>query len=307
MLLGLAVLWMFYDTARDPDTWTWLAARDQEVADLQIYKAPGTMLDNTTAAQQKETVIPGPNDLAPEEQERFKTHSGLVRDRTELMRREMTSYWQLMAWGRTQTFAELRQRSRIEPNFSEIWEDPDQFRGVPIRLKLHVRRVIQYDAPKNDVGVAEVFEAWGWTDNSKSYPYVVVFPYKPEGLPVGAEVESEVLFTGYFLKIMAYTAFDKRLAAPLLVGKVQVTKAANSRAKLEALKKSRSLAFLPIVGGVCAVAGVFVFYRRWRWRNRRSSAPSGVGGEGLPDELCFEVPDKNLTEAASLKFDFDLH
>lgn len=304
MLLGLAVLWMFYDTARDPDTWTWLAARDQEVADLQIDKAPGTMLDNTTEAQQKETVIPGPNDLVPEEQERFRKYSAIVRDRTELMRREMVSYWQLMAWGRTQTFTELRERARIEPNFSELWEDPDRFRGVPIRLKLNVRRVIQYDAPTNDVGVAEVFEAWGWTDNSKSYPYVVVFSDKPEGLPIGAEVESEVLFTGYFLKIMAYTAFDKRLAAPLLVGKVQVT-ASYSKAKTAAVNKARSLAFLPIVGVVFTVAGGFAFYRRWQWRKRRSKVPRAIVPEGLPDQMCFEILDKDQTQAGSTAMDLD--
>lgn len=303
MLLGLAVLWMIYTTARKPDNWSWLATRGQGDADNQIDMA--TTIDNTTANAGLETVISGPNDLVPEEQQQFKKNSGLVRDRTELMRREMTSYWQLMAWGRTQTFGELRKRAQIEPNFSELWEDPDRFRGVPIRLKLNVRRVIQYEAPKNDVGVAEVFEAWGWTDNSKSYPYVVVFPDKPDGLPIGSEVESEIIFTGYFLKIMAYTAFDKRLGAPLLVGKAQVV-ASNSKARAAVFNNERRLAFLPIAGAVCAVAGGFVFYRRWlRVNSHRSNEPRGIARESLPDQLCFDELHTEQTAAGPTWLNLD--
>ena len=304
MLVGLAVLWMLYDTARDAGTWTWLAAQNHDSKENQPDLASGTPTVGSATAFENETVVSGPNDRVPAEQERFRTYSGLVKDRTELMRREMASYWQLMAWSRTESFSKLHGRARVEPNFSEFWEDPDRFRGVPIRLKLNVRRIIQYDAPKNDVGVAEVFEAWGYTDNSKSYPYVVVFPDKPEGLATGADTESEVLFTGYFLKIMAYTAYDKRLAAPLLVGKVRMM-GANSGAKAAALNQARGSGFLPIAGLVLALAGTFVFCRRRQWRKCRSKVPRAIASDGLPDQLCFEVLENDLMGPGSTALDLD--
>lgn len=81
--------------------------------------------------------------------------------------------------------------------------------------------MVAWDAPKNPANVSRVYEAWGWTDVSKSYPYVVVFSERPARIRVGADVPDEGIFAGYFLKIMTYEAFDKRRAAPLLIGRIQ--------------------------------------------------------------------------------------
>ena len=217
LLFLLAVLWVLYQNVRDPATWHWLATRNEDPVMSDVSGTP-----QLAPVELEEVVVPGPNDLDPAEMAKFKEMEGLIADRNALRGREMLAYWQLMAWSRTEPFDKFEKRALREPAFTQLWEQPAQYRAKPIRLRMHVRRVLQYDAPENPLGLKVAFEAWGWTDESKSYPYTVVFANKPPELPVGPDVEGEVIFVGYFLKNMAYTAFDKRLAAPLLVGRVRM-------------------------------------------------------------------------------------
>ncbi len=66
-----------------------------------------------------------------------------------------------------------------------------------------------------------VYEAWGWTDESKSFPYVVVLSDVPKGIPLGDNLHEEGVFVGYFLKTMAYTAYNRNRSSPLLVGRME--------------------------------------------------------------------------------------
>ena len=214
MLVGLAVLWLAYDAARQPAKWQWASAKDDPVV---------ASVDDTPKAQQSQVIVPGPNDLDPKELSEFQSRVELITDRTALRPREMIAYWQLLKWSQTQSLAELEKRAKPEPALTQIWEQPQRYRAQPIRLKLHVRRVLDFDAPENPLKATRVYEAMGWTDQSKSLPYTVICLDKPENLPIGPEVEAEVIFTGYFLKIMTYTAFDDtRRGTPLLLGKLRV-------------------------------------------------------------------------------------
>lgn len=214
MLVGLAVLWIAYDAARQPAMWQWASAKDEPVA---------ANVDDTPKPSQPEIIVPGPNDLDPKELGEFQSRVELITDRTALRPREMIAYWQLLKWSQTQSLAELEKRAKPEPALTQIWEQPQRYRAQPIRLKLHVRRVLDFDAPENPLKATRVYEAMGWTDQSKSLPYTVVCLEKPDNLPIGPEVEAEVVFTGYFLKIMTYTAFDDtRRGTPLLLGKLRV-------------------------------------------------------------------------------------
>lgn len=283
LLLMLGVIAIVYDTVRQPAMWHWIAAKDNAV---QVDAAP--VAEQNPAP---ETVTPGPNDLDPDAMAEFRRHEELITDRSELRPREMIPYWQLMAWSRTQPMAEFEKRAMAEPAFTQLWEEPQKYRGQPIRLRMHVRRVLKFDAPNNTIGAKTVYEAWGWTDESKSFPYSVVFEEKPAGLPVGPDVTGEIVFVGYLLKIMSYTAFDARRGAPLLVGKVRM-------AKPRAPAAARSLPLWPlwVLGGavVCAVAMWYIVQPQ---RPRPAS--------GLPDELGhFAVPSAALAGPGEVQADF---
>jgi hypothetical protein len=133
----------------------------------------------------------------------------------------MPSYWRLFRWSRAQARTDLAQRAEKNPFFTQIWEQPRKYRGKPVSLKLHIRRVLSFDAPENNsAGVKTVYEMWGVTDESRQHLYAVLTDSIPEGFPEGAKVEADVRFTGYFLKILGYEASDAKRGAPLLIGKI---------------------------------------------------------------------------------------
>lgn len=227
MLIGLAVLWVLFDTMRQPAHWNWLAADEGEAVSLATGPASQAGKANTPQPAYQEIVVPGPNDLDPAVMAEFASREELITDKAELRSREMIAYWDLLGWSRSQSFADLEQRARRDPALTQIWQEPNKHRGRPFRLKLHVRRVLEWDTdPKqNPLGATKVYEAMGWTDESKSLPYTIIFLEKPPQLPVGNEVEADVIFVGYFFKILTYTAFDSRRGTPLLMGRVRMVTA----------------------------------------------------------------------------------
>jgi hypothetical protein len=276
LLLALGVVGMLYDASRRPATWRWLAAGQEGEVRVQAA-APA-------AEPIPETVVPGPNDLDPDEMTEFHRYEELLTNRAELRPREMLPYWQLMGWSRTQSFGELEKRADREPPFAQLWEQPEKYRGRPFRLRLHIRRVLEYDAPENPLGIKKSYEAWGWTDESKSFPYVLVFSDKPANLPVGADVTGEVVFVGYFLKVMTYTAFDARRGAPLMIGRIRsVNVTPRPHSGLLSPMEMWGLAILGVAMLSAAILWYMVVSRR--------SKPATV----LPDQLgSFTVPDAGL-------------
>ena len=272
LLLVIAVLWMLYGRMRDPATWRVLLDANDDAAVAAQPSEPAPI--PTPAA---ETVVAGPNDLNETEVAEAQEMFQLVGDRTTLKPREMHAYWRLMTWSRTVPFAELQQRALHDVPFTQLWEQPERYRGKPISLRLHVRRVLKYDAPANPQKLPQTYEAWGWTDESRSFPYVVVFPECPDGLPVGTDVRGEVEFVGYFLKVMSYTAFDTARGSPLLVGRVQVPAELSKPAPA---RTDPSLILWVMVIGIAAT-GIFVwmqFRSRRVVRNRSLPTDSEVDG-----------------------------
>lgn len=225
LLFALAIIWMIYTRMGDPTTWRWAGfVEDPEPAAVAVEtKAP-------TEPPKEELLIPGPNDLDPPEFADFKGKLELVVNKAPLKPREMLLYWQLMEWACTQKTRDMEKRAITDASFSQVWEEPQKYQGKLLKLRMHVRRVLHYDTPRNDdgtlsndLGLKTVYEMWGWTEDSKSFPYVVVFPEKPEGLKTGPDVAGEVVFVGYFLKIMEYEDFEgKKRGAPLLIGRTRL-------------------------------------------------------------------------------------
>ncbi len=286
MLVGLAVLWVVYDAIRQPAAWHWLAANDDDMVQAPVVPAAGQVPQSLD-----ENVSPGPNDLDPEAFAHFQEIAELITDKSKLQPREMFAYWQLLGWSRTQPFAEFEQRARRDLAVTQIWEQPQKFRGKPMRLRLHVRKVLVHDAPKNPLGANHVYEAWGWTDESKSLPYLVVFTEKPPELPVGNEVEVEVVFVGYFLKIMTYDTFeDKRRGTPLMVGRVRVV-APTKQARVAA--SNWEIAGLVLGGLLLIPVGLWFVSQSRRQKYKAVVPPAALDPQWVPFQGTAQEP---LTE-----------
>jgi len=231
MVALLIVLGLIYSWARKPGSWTWLA--DNVESPAEMIAAAESREDpspaSTKATLPAETIVPGATDLDPADAADAHRLFEAVSDRSPLAEIEMPAYWKCMKWARAQSFADLRRRASNKFVMTQLWEQPDQYRGKLLLLKLHIKRILDFKASANSAGVTRVYEAWGWTDESKSYPYVVVFSELPEGMKIGADVQEEGVFVGYFLKTLSYTAYNTKRSAPLLIGRMMRSTSAAAR------------------------------------------------------------------------------
>lgn len=251
-LLLLILVGMLYSQLRQPGMWSWLATGAPAEAESAASRSPAT----------PEVIVAGPNDQDPVEVAALQDELAVMEQRTPLRYREMAAYWRLLGWSRTRSSQDLEQTAMRDVAFTQLWEDPEKYRGQLIRLRLHVRRVLHYEASENPQGARNVYEAWGWTDESRSFPYVVVFLDKPTGLPLGTDIRGEVVFVGYFLKIMSYSAFDKQRGAPLLVGRVRLV----STPSTTRTSPAENLGWLLFVmAGAVLIAAISA----WWWRPGR--------------------------------------
>lgn len=221
MLTLLLLIGILYQRARDPLMWTWLEEGEPEPAPSAQVVQQQAQVQSTRLIEQGDVIVPGPTNDDPGEQDEAKREFAALADNAPLVSFEMLAYYRCLRWANAETFAALESRAQRDVPLTKLYEEPDKHRGELIRLRLNINRVIEWDAPEDRTGVKKVYEAWGWTDESKSHPYVVVFSALPPGLKVGTDVSGRGVFVGYFLKYMAYTAFDRRRSAPLLIGRME--------------------------------------------------------------------------------------
>lgn len=221
----LIVLALVYSWAKNPQSWRFLENNTEESTTVTSAEKtvpagePGPVGEKKAAPS--EPVVSGSTDQNEAEAASARGLFEAVSDRSPLAKIEMPAYWRCLKWARAQSFADLDRRALRGVIFTQFWEQPDKYRGKLVRLRLHIRRMLTWEASDNPAGVSRVYEAWGWTDDSKSFPYVVVLTDVPKNIPLGDNIQQEGLFVGYFLKTMAYTAFNKNRSSPLLLGRMK--------------------------------------------------------------------------------------
>ncbi len=288
LLMALAVLWMMYSRFKDPATWAWMTSENLDADKAAVVQKPKS--PDSAKPLPSEEVVPGPNEEDADELVKLRKSLEVIEDKRPLQPHEMPIYWRLMAWSRTRSFADLERLARHDVPFTQLWEQPDLYRGHSIHLRLHVKMVVKWtDIKDNRLGLKEVYEVWGWTDNSRSYPYLVIVSELPPGLKVGTDVDGEIVFAGYFLKWMSYQAFDVKKQTPLLIGRAKLVSPRGGRGQ------AWETAFLALVGGV-AFLGALTWFVLNSWRR---PAPSLLPASSLPEFLPEPVFAQN--EISNLK------
>lgn len=281
----LIVLALIYSWIRNPQSWRWLENNSEP---NRVVTGHEDAAATTTSAAHNapgksdsaEVIVPGPTDQDAAEAAEAKNLFQAVTDRAPLAPIEMPAYWRCLKWARAQSFAQLDQRAIHGLVYTQLWEQPDKYRGKLIRLRLHLQRILDWDAPKNSAGVRRVYEAWGWTDESKSFPYVVVLSDVPKGIPLGDNLHEEGVFVGYFLKTMAYTAYNRNRSSPLLVGRMEWLP---STAPVHPIVGRRDWVWITAVGIPVVLLIVAGTWYRMR-RSRSVALPAGAP----PDEAEME-------------------
>ena len=228
--------------------------------------------EKKSAKKFSEVIIPGPTDEDVIEQREIAPKFEALTDRAQIVETEMPAYWHLMRWARAQTFAEMEKRALKDSAMTNLWEQPDKYRGKLLKLRLHIVRVIEQDDVKeNSAGVKKLYEIWGPTDQSASYPYVVLVPELPPGIKLGQQVNEEGTFVGYFYKNMLYEAFDKPRYAPVLIGRLKgIASRAGDGGRVKGLPTW--MWFVGAGMGVVVIACIWLWFDSLRARKRKSAS-----------------------------------
>ena len=200
-----------------------------------------------------------PTKIEPDRSPAFET----VTDKTAIGFRDTAAYELLLKRARETSAADLARQSHRDIVFTDLWERPNHFRGVPVHLLGNALRIITYESKLSPTG--RLYEAWINTPESQGYPYLCVFEDRPDGLPIGPNVSERVVFNGYFLKQMRYLAGkDIQRAAPVLIGRIGWTR------QPPAVHRDDTVFWMALAVAVMFVISLF----RWISGLRRSLAPA---------------------------------
>jgi hypothetical protein len=245
MIVLLFLVFALIQQARDPHMWAWLtnepapperdgspghaAAEGKQGIDPVVPKdSSGGKPQPPGAPNEKSPEDKAPEDKAHEEQERARAKEllDLVTDRTLTPhRREMPAYRRLVKQVEDTPIETLRKGAGRRP-FNDLYLSPRAHRGELLKIELNVRRVLPIEIEgENPLGFPRMYELWGWTNESKAWPYIVVTPDLPPGTPQGADVEFRATVVGYFFKLQGYHEAGAKpnarpLAAPVLIARL---------------------------------------------------------------------------------------
>jgi hypothetical protein len=226
VMLLLVVLVM--SRAKDPRAWAWLTDLDSarppthEVnADASVKpllvdeELPPGVFVGTSRIDQTETEPQSESPPTPPDID-LTVFEG-IRDRTRRIPPE--AYFYLLDLARRVPAEDLEEQGRHRVlTFAHFSASPEEYRGQPVFLKGHVRRMTEIKPIENHAGFEKLYEGWLFTEESQDNPYVIIVSRLPENFPLGGSIVEDVSFAGYFLKLWGYRAGDGDRYAPLLIG-----------------------------------------------------------------------------------------
>ena len=177
--------------------------------------------------------VTGPTDEDPDEIADYKENVQAVSDGTLFWQREEKNFRnQIARWVLAQPLDVLKQRAKPNSRFTWFATHANEQRGKLFALELDLRRdelypldgVYPLGGDDNDDPI-QVVEAWGFTNESRGWPYAIMIVDPPADFPVKANIAEKATFYGYFLKMQGYQPGSAKpgaepLTAPLLIGRI---------------------------------------------------------------------------------------
>lgn len=259
-ILILGIVGMMYVQTRKSAAWTSIASEDE------------AQESNSPQAPWQERLVPNAGHADQEQIQGLRKDLLAITDNAPLAAEEMAAYWRMFRWAYAIPGEELRKQARTDLLFTHLFQNAEKYRGELVDVRVHVRRLAQHEAPKNSAEVGTVYEAWGPTEDSQTFPYCLAFADLPPGMKIEASPFFDARFVGFFLKKLAYEdATGAKRSAPLLIGRVVY----DTRIAIQALP-SKSWLTTPWIVGLCmSFIAVIVFVQLWaRTAPRRPPLPS---------------------------------
>jgi hypothetical protein len=295
MIMALLILGLIYSNAKDPAMWQWLAS--------DAAAAQGAAATTPPATTQPEEIVPGPTDQDPAEAAEAAELFQVVNDRQPLEQLEMPAYWMLLRWARAQSFQELNARADAKVAYSQLWEEPEKHRGTLIRQRLHVRQIVKWDCPENSAGITTLYECWGFTDQSSTFPVVVQCLELPADWTIGnhGSAREEGLFAGYYLKNLKYgAASGKTRVSPLFLGRM-INVGRTGGAQTSSAAGGSAWIWLPTIALLLCLGG-WIWFRFTRTSTASTRARAVVNEAEVEDWLRQPAADPSAGNPSSNPF-----
>lgn len=175
--------------------------------------------------------------------------------------------------------------------FAHLWNEPNIHRGKVISVTGRLYRLRKYEAPQpaQDDGVKYLYEGWVFAEPKGSHPYCIIFPIKPDSLPIAEKMDRTVTFYGYFLMRYKYRAQKGDLETPLLIGPTVVPLAnpPSASSEMTPFPVFALVMVAVILAGI--VAGIMVI--SWWFRRGDSRVQSRL--DDLQDRRVREMLDES--------------
>jgi hypothetical protein len=210
-----------------------------------------------------------------------------LRDKRPIESRDSAAYAILLQRTRETPAEELTKQARRDVFWTQLWERPDAYRGVPIHLEGTAKKVLTHEVGPAMSSKGRLYEVWFFSDENRAFPYVVMIEDAPPGLVVGHELYLRVTVDGYFMKQLGYRATDVARWAPMLVGRVhfipKLAAAPGPMVEIRDFTQRHGLAFLiAILLGYVALRVVFQIRKALTVSSRPTTYRAT--SEGLPPE-----------------------
>jgi hypothetical protein len=214
-----------------------------------------------------------------------------IQDRKPVEVRESAAYAILLQRARETPPKELASQARRDVFWSQLWDRPQAYRGVPIHLEGTAKKVLTHEVGPAMSPKGRLYEVWFYSDENRTFPYVVSIEDPPPGLVIGHELHLRVKVDAYFFKLLRYHAADVPRAAPMLVGRMQwIPALAEAPAPMVELRNwSRKDGFVILLGVLVAYMLLRAFFQVRKVLSP-SSRPASfrIAEEALPPEEVSE-------------------
>lgn len=285
MVGSLGLIFLLFQKAADPETWRWIAARDNAPEEGQSLPAGPPVVRVERKAVEAENT-PGEFRIAKSrppatpytlgegagdqgsatESPKWASDEALARveDSSPFRGGDFEAWSQILDNLRETSLSQLTAREAPPVQYGQLFQQSDLYRGKLVTVSGIIRRCVKIPPSKLDPRAGNLWQLWLFSGGETS-PIVLYCLEIPDEFPVGPEIHQEVTVQAVYFKKWVYAAQGGTMTAPLLVARTVNWEAPETEFRAVT---SREIAFgvtATLVGAALMVGLIW-----WNNRNRDS-------------------------------------
>ena len=218
----------------------------------------------------------------------------VVQDNTVFRSAELKLWYELLGGLRDTTIEELQSAPAQSVGFTQLYKQPNSYRGRLVMLDGIIRRAHRIDAAKNDSGIKSYMKCWFFPSGSPN-PVVVYATELPADFPEGMDLHESTKVHGVFFKRWAYKAGGGLMTAPMVLAKTVDWRPAPVVVEKKVQPNIRSMRWMV---GLAAILAAVIAWTVYRQSVQSESLPTLTEEESTLRESFTELEKLDLESPA---------